>query len=219
MRRNKYKLAWLLTVLLAVTLACNALAEVGQDARDLRNTADAAIDQVQSVATQAQIIASTVESSGILQTAQILATERGGEYLSTFEALATEAAERGVLETAQAVVTEQGSEIAATARAMATEGISFGAAPDDIPILPEGEVVNFFGSNQLVSYTATRNFQEVLVFYKQEMPVNGWVFLTEASTEFDDNANLVYEKSGRKAEVMLRAIPFNQNTLVIITLE
>jgi len=133
-----------------------------------------------------------------LQTARALSTEA--------VALATEVEESGLVETAQALATEvETGGLEATAAALATEasgggGITFGSAPEDVPVIPDNST--FFGSEDVVSYMSSVSFADAVDFYKKEMPNNGW---SEApgSVETTGAAVLYFEKEGRKATVTI----------------
>jgi hypothetical protein len=89
-------------------------------------------------------------------------------------------------------------------------------APPDIPII-EGEKGAFIVSPQAVSYFVAASFQEALAFYQREMPTNGWT-LVEASTRIQEtDAELHYMKDGRQAIVILAAIPFFDQTTVVVS--
>lgn len=201
---QKYRIAWLFTLIVAASLACNFLSGIREDLGEVRNTAEAAATQVQEVVDQAQGLATAVESSGILQTAQALATNQGGQLIGTAQALATEAKESGFIETAQA---------------KATEGVSFGEAPEDIPVIDEENVVNFFGSENIVSYNSVLDFQTVVEFYQREMPLNGWTPVTRESQVEGNSAVLDFEKLGRTASVALNRNPLDNGAIVLIMIQ
>ena len=53
---------------------------------------------------------------------------------------------------------------------------------------------DFYSSQEVVSYETGLDFQTVLDFYKKEMPVKGWTFSEQDSTEMENLAILLYEK-------------------------
>lgn len=215
MNRRAYKFTWL-AVVLGFTLACNLITGLSEDVQGVRGTAGAAATRVGALASQAQGLATSVEESGFLRTAQALATEEGGQFLSTARALATQAEERGYLETAQAFATEEGSNLLATARVLATDGVQAGAAPADIPVVPEQGLVNFFGSQSLVTYLTAMSYRDVIDFYKQEMLVHDWVPASSGNVETDSIARLTFSKPAKTADLTITINPLDQKTLVTI---
>ena len=201
MRNYKYRLAWIALAIFVGAIACNFVTGLSQDLDVAKNTAQAAVTQLQELATEAGSLATAVEESGALKTAQALATEEGGKVIGTFEAMATQAQENGFLETAQA---------------FATEGLSMGSAPPDIPVVDDKEIKGFFGSNGVVSYLTSMDFESVLVFYKDEMPKNDWGAIQDGTVESEGAAVLKFEKEDRTASVTLSVNPLDQSTLVMI---
>ncbi len=219
MHQRRFQIAWLACVLITVGLACNFITGLSEDIEGARGTAEAAASEVRALASQAQGLATSVEESGYLKTAQALATKEGGVVLATAQALATEAEEYGVLETAQAFVTEEGGNLLATARVIATQGVQTGSAPSDIPIVDEDTIVNFFGSESIVTYMTSLGFQKVVDFYKQEMPTNGWEATTQGNVETDKFAHLKFTKLNQTANISININPLDQKTLVTVWIQ
>lgn len=219
MYRRKFQFAWLGCILLTITLACNFISGLSQDVQSARQTAEYAGTQVQVLATQAQGLATSVEESGYLKTAQAIATERGAEILGTAQALATEAEERGVLDTVQAYVTQEGSSLLSTAKAIATKGVHEGQAPEDVPIVDADTIQDFYGSETFITYLTSLDFQSVLNFYKKEMPAKGWEAVADGSIEASESAHLNFKKPTQTASVTLNMNPVDQKTIVVILLQ
>jgi hypothetical protein len=215
MSRRTYKFAWL-AVIIAFMLACNLMTGLTEDVPGIQGTAGAAATQARALASQAQGLATSVEESGFLKTARALATEEGGQFLVTARTLATEAEDHGLIKTARAFATEEGSNLLATARGVATQGVQAGSAPSDIPIMGEETLVNFLGSESLVTYLTSMPFRDVLDFYKQEMPANDWEPASAGNLKTDTIARLIFNKSGRRADITINVNPLDQNTLVTI---
>lgn len=215
MNRRTYKFAWL-AVVISFTLACNLITGLSEDIQGVRGTAGAAATQVGALASQAQGLATSVEESGFLKTAQALATQEGAQFLATARALATRAEESGALETARAFATQEGSNLLATARAVATEGVSTGAAPYDIPVVDEDTLVNFFGSQGVVTYLTSIAYRDVVDFYKGEMPANDWEPASSGNVETDTIARLIFNKGAKSADLTITINPLDQKTLVTI---
>jgi hypothetical protein len=87
----------------------------------------------------------------------------------------------------------------ATLPALAT-AFAGGEAPEDIPVLDQAE--NLFGSETAVSYETTVPFDDVVTFYKEQMPANGWEE-AEGSFSFGEVSILNYVKEGRSAIVTI----------------
>jgi hypothetical protein len=117
--------------------------------------------------------------------------------------IATEFEGSGSMETMQAQITD-----------LPIPGLT-GDKPADIPVM-EGasEIV---GSADLVTYFIDKGYQEVVDYYKREMPNNGWT-KTDESVD-SDYAELIFEKGGRKATVEISGIPFIEQTSVTINIE
>jgi hypothetical protein len=85
---------------------------------------------------------------------------------------------------------------------------------DDIPMLPDAEVVEFGGA-ELISYRTASSVADAAGFYQGEMPKNGWT-ADEGNMVFDENALLHYTKGGETADVI---IGMDENgTSVLITI-
>jgi hypothetical protein len=214
MPNKLYRSAWLGTLLLAVTLACNLLSGISEDVRGARDTAQAIATQARGLGDQAQGLATAFDSG--VETLQAFATEEAPQVLETGQALLTEASERGLLETAQARITEDGSQFLATLEAVATQGFSTTEGPEDIPVVDESTVSDFYASDFLVSYFSSLDYSTVLEFYKQEMPENGWTEVQEGTLETESAAVLKFEKDDRTATVTLSGDAQGQQTAVQI---
>jgi hypothetical protein len=59
----------------------------------------------------------------------------------------------------------------------------------------------------------------VLEFYLTQMPQNGWAKVDYGTVVTDTAANLNFEKDGRKAAIVITAVPFLNQTTVVITLQ
>jgi hypothetical protein len=204
MRIRTYRIAWGFSLVVAVTLGCNILSGLTEDVREVRGSAEAAATQIGDLVTQAVGFATAVDESPFIQTAQALATEHGPDILASAQAIATQVHESGFLLTAQA---------------KATEGVSFGQAPADIPLPDQEYLVNFFGSDHIISYNTPLDLQTVLEFYLEQMPANGWVEIPEERVLNENSAVLVYAKSGRLAHIALNVIPVEKSTIVLIMVQ
>jgi hypothetical protein len=123
----------------------------------------------------------------------------------------------------ETIATELPSEVGdlenlqATAEAMAGE-FEMGEAPPDIPIL-EDEKENYFASKDLVSYQTSTDYDEVLRFYRNEMPDQDWMEKKEGTIVTDTAAVIHFRKKNRDAIVTLSINPLDQKTIVMITIQ
>ena len=191
-RQKTYRFLWAISLLIVVSLAC-----VLTDTVDRIREGQQAVETIQGIATE-------FDESGIISTGQ---------------AFATEIDESGLQETAMAVATEIGDAgIPETAQSFATEIVVDPAdIPPDIPIF-EGEKEAFVGSDQVISYFVTAEFQDVLNYYQNEMPARGWIKVETGTVVTDTTANLIFEKDGRTVTIILGEVPFVGKVTVVINL-
>jgi len=125
-----------------------------------------------------------------------------------------------IMPTMQSVVTK----IAPTFESKTTQVYSSpNEVPPDIPIMP-GEISAFVGSPQAFSYVITADFNQVVNFYKTEMPSKGWTAMNAGGESSSmapgmSNAELNFQMGNRKATVVITEIPFVGQTTVVINLE
>lgn len=143
MHRKPYQVAWLISLLIGISLACQLVSGIQQDVRQARGTADAISSQAQGLITQVEGAATAVGESSLLSTARALATQEGPALLETARALATEAEEKGLKETIQAVATDQGPAIRATGQALGTKAADEGwlETVQALPTFAPGDVL------------------------------------------------------------------------------
>ncbi|HLE14436.1 MAG TPA: hypothetical protein VI776_06790 [Anaerolineales bacterium] len=229
MHRKSYQVAWLISLLIGLSLACQLVTGLQEDLGQARGTAGAISTQAQGLITQVQGAATAVEESGLLGTARALATQEGPALLETAQALATEADERGLKETAQAVLTDQGpalqalttyapGDVLGTLQALATQVLGGGQAPEDIPIVADPDLTSLTATSDTVSYTTTLSFQTVLDFYRQEMLLAGWQAVQAGSFVMGNAAFLQYEKIDRAATVTILTASPQITTSVLINI-
>jgi hypothetical protein len=108
-------------------------------------------------------------------------------------------------------------DLQATAEAV-QEDFASGEAPPDIPIV-EGETENFFASEVFVSYTTPMDFDEVVTYYQEEMPKNGWQSDDESSFSIEGTSLFYFTKSNRVAIVTISSEAADGATAVLITLQ
>ncbi len=209
-----------------------------QSGRQVFGTGEAIVTQVGSqLIDTAQAVGTQVEQSGLPQTAQAVATQVVESGLpQTAQAMITQANGVNVPGTALAVITKVNNEnlpataeaevtqanlggLPATAEAFVTEVYtSPDQVPQDIPIM-EGDRSAFIGSPGAISYFIKADFSAVLKYYQQEMLARGWTKIDYGTTVTDTTAELHYQKANRKATIILTAVPFLNQTTVVINLE
>lgn len=181
----------LLFLLVLVSLACNTLNEAA-------NEADVAKDTVVAVVTEARVV--ITEGAPLLETAKALGTQ-----VPDIQA------------TVAAIITEN-PQVVETAKAVATQGLDMGEAPEDIPVVDEATVTNFYGSEALVSYTTSLDFASVVAFYKEKMPALGWEANATKSFELKSITALTWTLVDRQAMVIITVNPVDGSSLVAITI-
>jgi hypothetical protein len=218
MIKNRFKILWILSVLVGFSLACESLTAIRRDYDEVRSTADAAATQVDQIITQAKGIATEIGESSAIETVKAFATEEGPKAIATGEALATKAAEKGYLETAEALVTQGSSELLPTVQAAATEYLFPSSPPEDVPIITIGEVTNLFTNQHTVSYFVHLDVPVVVNFYQRVMPEMDWTDESDSELIREKAAVLKFSKPDRVANITLTTDPINQQTVVFITI-
>lgn len=89
--------------------------------------------------------------------------------------------------------------------------------PEDIPII-EGEVIDLFGSEKVISYKTALDFDTVLSFYQEQMLQNGWS-AKDDSVITADAALLYFEKLEREATVTMSSVDSENRTVVMIIIQ
>lgn len=219
MKPRTFQAAWLaLILLMAASLACNAVNQVG-DARETVQAVATNVSQGRDMLATLGALGTQVGSTGLLETAQALATQAGESgLLETAVALATQQGPSAIA-TAQAFATEQGPSAIATVQAYATQVAgSLGNLPPDIPIV-DGDKDAFVKSLELVSYITPIEYSQVAEFYKQGMPANGW---TKASSGWIETAQVTvlrFEKPDKFSTVTITRNPLDDRSVVLITIQ
>lgn len=221
MKNDVLKLIILISIFVVASLACNAVTGITDQVSGARATVGSVATQVQSgreLVGTARAIATLAGESGLIGTAQAIASEVGNSgLLETAVAFATQEGP-GLVETIQSVATEEGPSLVETSQAVATQiAGGFGEAPEDIPVIdPQPE--NFFASDIAVSYITEFPYAEVVQFYKNEMPANGWEAVDQGWVESESVAVLQYRKINREVSITLSSNPADGKTIVLITI-
>ena len=182
----------LLLLVLLFSLACSSLTGISNRANEVKETAESVVTDAVSLATE------------------------GAPLVETAKAFTTEIPD--LKDTAVAVITEN-PEIVQTIEAIATEGLDMGTAPADIPVVDKSTIQNFYGSDTIVSYTTSQDFQTVVEFYKTEMPANGWETDPSMTFEVKNTATLTWNQVNRQAIVIVTVNPIDNSTVVAITIQ
>ena len=196
----------LLFLLLILSLACSTVTGVQRDAEDIKETAESMVTEAVELAT---------EGLPLGETAQAYATEVP-DLKETIQAYATEAPD--LQETVEAVITEK-PDVVKTVEAMATEGFNMGEAPSDVPVVDESTITNFYGSDSVVSYITTQDFETVVDFYKTEMPANGWEGDPSKTFEAKNTSTTIWNQTDRQSIVIITVNPVDNTTIVAITIQ
>jgi hypothetical protein len=221
MPKKTYRLAWIITLMISVTLGCGLVSGVGERISGAKATVGAVATDVQTgrdILGTARAIVTDVGGSGLLETAQALATGVGDSgFLSTAQAFATEQGPE-LMATLQAFATDQGPGLMETAQAMGTAAAPLlGEAPDDIPLV-QGELENLVSTRLLVTYGTAIDSQLVVDFYNNEMVANGWTKVNEEALG-DAITLMTFEKPGRLASVTVTDNSLTQKTMVVIAIQ
>jgi hypothetical protein len=103
-----------------------------------------------------------------------------------------------------------------TPEAGGDDPLNFDDVPDDVPVYDGAEVQDLFAAEDMVSFTTTGEFQEVVDFYVAEMPANGWEEDAETTVTMEGLASLGYTKDGRTASLLITLDASSDETLVMI---
>ena len=218
MFNNRYKILWIVTLLLGSSLACESFSAISQDYDQVRSTAGAIATQANQIITQAKGIATQLGEEPGLATAKAIATQQGPGLIATGQAFATKASDEGYLKTVEALVTQGPRDLLPTFQALATQYLFPAPPPEDIPIITNGDESNLFTNQATVSYYAHLDLPPVATFYRNTMPLFGWTDVSDEKSIREEAAVLKFFKPDRVATVTLTANPLNQQTVVLITI-
>jgi hypothetical protein len=90
-----------------------------------------------------------------------------------------------------------------------------GGAPADIPIMADAKDQSAFG--EMTTYASPSAFEDVVNFYKEQMPANGWSEDTSGGMSTDNFASLSFKKDGSTASITISFDTSNNTTSVLIT--
>jgi len=162
-------------LLVGLSLSCNLVTDI-KETFEMKNTAEAFITDID------------IEG---------LATEFDFEAIATefdFEAIETEIDAMATEFDFDVIETEFGmGELFETSEFQIPGFV--GERPADIPVMPEA--ADIMESSNLVEYYVELDINQVINFYEQEMPKNGWAKTKE--DKGDGYATITYTKGGRTA--------------------
>jgi len=201
---SKKPIFFLTLILAAGTLACS-ISGIRQQIQTIEQTAQAVKTKVEGITTAGGSVINTAHAfetqhSGIIETVKALATQ-GVPIISTIQAVATY--NPGLVQTAQAFINQE---------------IPGGEPPPDIPIYNRDQVNNYFGSSQYIFYTSSSAYDQILDFYKTEMPNLGWQYLQSDSHEYANAAQLSYYKDTRTATINMSLNSLNNTSVIVINI-
>ena len=91
-----------------------------------------------------------------------------------------------------------------------------GGAPPDVPLMPDATDTSSFG--ELTSYTSASAFADVVAFYKEQMPANGWAEDTSGAFTAENFTTLTFTQDGRTASISITFDTSTNRTTVLISL-
>jgi len=92
-----------------------------------------------------------------------------------------------------------------------------GGAPDDVPIMDDATGQSSFGGT--IVYTSASPLADVVAFYRQQMPANGWSEdIGAGGFNTDQFSMLNFTKGGRSASITISADASNNTTSVLISI-
>lgn len=213
------RIKWLLyfSVVLIITCACNLLSGL--------NPVDDVVSEIEDLATQIpvdeikdEIEALVTEIPGDLET---LVTDLPADLDEGLDTLATDLpSELDDIEgEIDALATEFPDELGDLGDVgdLIDDVLGSEEAPSDIPLVDDPKEI-LIESEALISYFTSQDFNFVLSFYQEQMPINGWVE-TGDSVINEDTALLYYEKPDRKVTITLSINPVDDETTVMIIIQ
>jgi hypothetical protein len=213
------RIKWLLylCVVLAITAACNLLSGLNP-VDDVVSEIEDLADQVPVEEIQDEIESLVTELPGDLET---LVTDLPADLDEGLDTIATDlpADLDEIEDEIDTLVTEFPDELGDL------DGIGdlldgvLGSeeSPSDIPLVDDPKEI-LIESEGLVSYFTPQDFNFVLSFYQEQMPINGWVE-TSDSVINEDTALLYYEKPDREVTITLSINPADDETTVMIIIQ
>ena len=92
-----------------------------------------------------------------------------------------------------------------------------GETPTDIPILEDPKDI-LVESDAFISFVTTQDYESVIDFYNDQMPINGWVQIE--NNILNENSFLsIYKKDNRETTITINLNPIDNNTAVMIFIQ
>ena len=92
-----------------------------------------------------------------------------------------------------------------------------GETPTDIPILEDPKDI-LVESDAFISFLTTQDYESVIDFYNEQMPLNGWAQIE--NNILNENSFLsIYEKDNRETTITINLNPIDNNTAVMIFIQ
>lgn len=190
--KSFFRLAWALTVLLAFGLGCKLVDRA---------------QELATLATNVEGIATEIDLEGLSTDIDLegLSTEIDLEGLVTDVDIDQLSTEMGSMATEMApILTDMGSfltEMPGLDGTLIAVGTPSGF-PDDIPVM-DGQKMSMSGTPNQLEYSLDVDFNAAVDFYHREMAARGWVEGGSSVNTDDSEANLVFQKGGRRATVQI----------------
>ena len=204
-RKQFFRLAWVLTLLLSLTLGCRIVDQAGEliaIATDLDVEGLATDIDVEGLATEFEGLATEIDIEGLV-------TEIDFDEMATqMQSMATDIAP---------LVTEMGSMLTdlpgfdGTLIAVSTPS----GFPADIPVM-EGQKLSMTGDASRLEYTVDVDANVAVDFYRREMAARGWV--AGSALVQDEVTTLMFQLGNRRATVKI-AEDFFFGVTITITVE
>jgi len=227
-----FRILWAICLLGSASLACALVSDFSDNVRQIETTVQAVSTDIQTgknILETGQAFITDVAGNELVQTAQAAATEHGPAIVATAQALITSEGPAAIA-TAQAFATDEGPALQATFEAFATQkgpGLvetaqayitqaSSEKPPEDIPIIENHS--NLVTTGATISYSTPLSFEEVLQYYRDQMPNYGWAYREQGSISTEKTAVQVYEKAGKRAVAILNVDPTG-GVLVLVMIQ
>lgn len=89
--------------------------------------------------------------------------------------------------------------------------------PEDIPLMSDAQVE--MAMEGFIIYSTASSVEDVVAFYQDQMPANGWTENTDSAYSMEGMAGLEFTKEGRTASLMITYDEESKKTNVMITTE
>lgn len=195
--------------------SCSVLSEAERMMEDFQETAreiEIGLENGLALLETGEAFATQIADSEIIQTAKALSTSfEGSGLIATAQSIASGDGS-ALLQTAQYFATHQVPKIQETVKAIATRV----PIPGDIPIFP-GKRTDLFYEQDEIRYKVEANIEDVFNFYEDKMPILGWEHSEDDVRIGSDNAVVIYKKADQRAILWLNIDQYKKFTVVRIS--